>query len=184
VAGVSAQSRAKNGFAATLKRGHWEKTLPRAGKQEVKKMLNKLLIAGIAGAAFVAIGASTANAQNNANCAIGINTVALSRLASCRIYFVPDLERQDSSATSTFTTTFRIRVSQWSFGATPVTSSMFVLLSDSGAQGQTFDYSYTIEIDNTDPMGPENEFKSVALTLVLGQHAAECRRDENVSAVR
>jgi hypothetical protein len=160
VAGVSAQSRAKNGFAATLKRGHWEKTLPRAGKQEVKKMLNKLLIAGIAGAAFVAIGASTVNAQP-ANCA-GINTVALIKDAgSCQI---SDKIFSDFSFTNI--------PDSWSWSVvreTPPSGDFFNvrLTPDTATFGQTFEYSYTIEIDNTDPMGAVNEFKFVGLGQVV-----------------
>lgn len=128
-------------------------------------MLNKLLIAGIAGAAFVAIGASTASAfaQSNGNgpadCA-DINTVAQIKAAgSCQI---SDKIFSDFTFSDTIPDTWNWSVSQ----EFPASGDFFVvrLSADNSIQTQntTFSYSYTIEIDPD--TGNGNQFKFVGLT--------------------
>ena len=126
-------------------------------------MLNKLLIAGVAGAAFVAIGASTANAQDNGNgpadCA-DINTVAdIKAAGSCQ---VSDKIFSDFDFSANIPDTWNLAISQVLLAS----GDLFVvaLSRDESIQTQntTFDYSYTIEIDPIS--GDGNQFKFVGLT--------------------
>ena len=124
-------------------------------------MLNKLLIAGIAGAAVFAIGTSTASAQDNgpADCA-GITTVAQIKAAgSCQI---SDKIFSDFDFSATIPDTWNVAISQVFLAS----GDLFVvaLSRDDSIQtlNTTFRYSYMIEIDPV--LGASNQFKFVGLT--------------------
>lgn len=140
-------------------------------------MLNKLLIAGVAGAALVAIGTSTANAQFAVDDCANFETVTLiSQAGSCRVYFVDpngegervpsdkvlsDLSFSDNIPDGT---AFTVDVE-----FVPTGDTFNVRLGGiTGAANQTFDYAYTISIDD-----PTNRFKFVGLTQNAGSQAPD-----------